>query len=213
MHHVAETGYVSEFHWGLVHKPISIREALQQIPRKKSGRRWRMGQEWGNPKNWPARDVKKAKPEAEIRQAKMKKYPLILRPLWIFATRSMRNLRNISRCTKALWCPEVKDDKGYRAVFVEQSASVSQVASGKISGQKLLTSRNDRRSTRQIFSIHPTKHVGSYKKIIPTRERLSPSRRPKNWDTIQEPAVLLNEASLVIIWQDCLGMKDWKKHY
>ena len=54
--------------------------------------------------------------------------------LWIFATRSMRNLRNISRCTKALRCPEVKDDEGYRAVFVEQSASVSQVASGKISG-------------------------------------------------------------------------------
>ena len=61
MDHIAEKGYVVSFHYGLVHKSVSIQEGMK-IPDAKAA----VDKEWNKLKNIPAWDVKKARSQAEV---------------------------------------------------------------------------------------------------------------------------------------------------
>ena len=64
--HRRKKGYVGSFHYGLVHKPVFVQEAMK-IPEAKSA----VEEEWHELDTVPAWDVKKARPKSEvIRQAK-----------------------------------------------------------------------------------------------------------------------------------------------
>ena len=61
MDHIAEKDHVGSFHYGLVHMPASIQEAMK-IPEAKSA----VDKEWDKLQTIPAWDVNKVRPKSEV---------------------------------------------------------------------------------------------------------------------------------------------------
>ena len=81
----------------------------------------------------------------------------------------------------------LKDYNGYRAVFLEQGASPSQMAAPLFSDTvpRLLGIAGEANDAVSAFT-----QVHTIKERPQVLMRLSPSRRPKQWDSIEEPVVL-----------------------
>ena len=95
-----------------------------------------------------------------------------------------------------------KNDNEHRAAFTQQSATDSQASSGKF---WIRASDFQERQDKQTTT---TTHVGSSWLAELTRQecpqiwiRLSPSRRPKHWDTIEESMFRSRSTSMVILLQ------------
>ena len=130
MDHIAEKGYVESFHYGLVHKLVSIQEGMK-IPDATAA----VDKEWDKLKNIPAWDVKKARSQAEVViQAKMNAKTVHFANLMDLCNLKNAGLAKHLQKNKArvvLREDNVKDEEGYRAVFTEQGGSASQMAAAK----------------------------------------------------------------------------------
>ena len=104
MVHQADKGYVSEFHYGLAHKPTSIKEVMN-LPEANAA----VDKEW----DW---DIKQVKSKAEVL--------FTLHPVGVFASGSMRDLQRTSTKTKEESCSgrERQHDDRYNVVFTDQIA-------------------------------------------------------------------------------------------
>ena len=109
MDHLSGKGYVSELRYGMVHKPITKKGAMN-IPDAMAA----VDKSKGQVEIYNSLGLQES--EAQGRSCSTsKKEDLISHPSWTFAV---------------LLGDNVKNDSGHRAVFTEQGASASQLAAG-----------------------------------------------------------------------------------
>ena len=95
------------------------------------------------------------------------------------------------------WADNVKDDSGYRVVFTEQRASTLHMAAAKFLDtiSKLLGmagEANDAEAYTQVHLSDAPRLLRLLENECPQVWRgLPPSRRPKHWESIDEPVVPL----------------------
>ena len=94
----------------------------------------------------------------------------------------------------------VKDDNGHKAVFTEQGASASRVAAATfVNTVSRLRGMAEEANDAVIACVHVYMSETHRFRRSPQKEcpqvciTLPHSRRPKQWDTIEEPVVLLEE--------------------
>ena len=121
----------------------------------------------------------------------------------------------------------VKDDNGHKAVFTEQGASASRVAAGTllntISRLHGVEKANDAVSAcAQAHMSEAPSPLRSPEKRMPTCARLPAGRRPKQWDTNEEPVVplernLFHHLLAGLLWErrleDVLFKNEKRRHH
>ena len=186
--HVAEKGYAS---YDLVKAAID--------------------KQWDKLKGLPAWELRKAKPKAGVvRQAKKRRKILFIPPVsWISLICSTRNSPSTSKSAVEAsrseeTTPTTTDTKQNLA---EQGASASQMATARTLSFRL---PGTARKANDAVSARTRVRMSEALRILRLRQkgclhvwtRLPPSRRPKPWDTNEEPDVPLTKINAVTHWQD-----------
>ena len=193
---ISEKGYVSRFHHGLVHEPITVKDAMT-IPDATAA----VDKEWEKLMGLPGWEFKNVKPRSESGSTgeEGRADLFVSDPSRTSAIQHTPILRNISLVRKGESCSggdTVKDDGGYKAVFTEQAASALQLAAARFLDAisrllGLAGEANDAVSPYKVVDL--CEAPGLLR--LPENEcpqvwmRLPPSRRPKHWHSIEEPVV------------------------
>ena len=146
-------------------------------------------------KNLPARDVKKVKRKAEVvRRAKKDGRPVqfafLMDCCHLQHAEFAKHLQKYTRRV-VLRGDNVQGDNGYSPVFAEQAASASHMAAENLRDtiSRLLDVVGEINDA--IFG-HTGVRMSEDPRLLRLLEKerpLRPSRRPKQWDTIEEPVV------------------------